>query len=320
MGLGIGPMVLSPLSEFYGRRPIYIASFSFFLIWLIPSAVAQNIQTTLVARFFAGLSGSAFLSVAGGTVGDLFKREQLQAPMMIFTAAPFIGPSLGPLIGGFINDHTSWRWTFYVLIIWSGAMLASIVFFVPETYHPVILKRKAIQKRKDTGEDHWLAPMEKTKKSIPMTIATSLKRPFELLFFEPMCLNLCFFSAILLGILYLFFGAIALVFRTTHGFSLSQIGLCFLGIFVGMICAIATDPLWHKNYERLVRNREAAGGEPGGSEPEYRLPPAIAGSFFVPIGLFMFGWTSYSHVSFILPVIGTGIFGFGYVIPFLPPF
>lgn len=54
----------------------------------------------IVGRFLDGFAGSAFLSVAGGTVGDLFPREKLQAPMLFFTAAPFIGPSIGPLIGG----------------------------------------------------------------------------------------------------------------------------------------------------------------------------------------------------------------------------
>lgn len=100
MGLGIGPMFLGPLSEFYGRRPIYIASFTSFCIWLVPAAVARNVQTLLIGRFFQGMSGSAFLSVAGGTVGDMFNGQELQAPMMIFTAAPFVGPSLGPLMGG----------------------------------------------------------------------------------------------------------------------------------------------------------------------------------------------------------------------------
>lgn len=71
----------------------YIVSFTLFVIWLIPCAVAQNITTMLVARFFNGLVGSAFLSVAGGTVGDLFLRQDLQAPMMIYTASPFIGES-----------------------------------------------------------------------------------------------------------------------------------------------------------------------------------------------------------------------------------
>ncbi len=78
--------------QFYGRRPIYILSFIFFIIFLIPCAVAQNIQTMLIARFLDGMAGSAFLSVAGGSVGDMFNRDQLQAPMMVFTASPFIGP------------------------------------------------------------------------------------------------------------------------------------------------------------------------------------------------------------------------------------
>ena len=58
MGLGLGPMCLGPLSEFYGRRPIYVCSFAFFLIWLIPCAVAKNFETELVARFIDGFAGS----------------------------------------------------------------------------------------------------------------------------------------------------------------------------------------------------------------------------------------------------------------------
>ena len=108
MGLGVGPMVLGPLSEFFGRRPIYVVSFFFFLIWLVPCVVARNVATELVARFIDGLAGSAFLSVAGGTVGDMFARNELQAPMMIFTASPFVGPPFGPMVAGFINQFTTW--------------------------------------------------------------------------------------------------------------------------------------------------------------------------------------------------------------------
>lgn len=133
LGIALGPF-WSPLAEFYGRRPIYLASFAFFLIWLIPSAVAQNIQTMIIARFFQGLAGSAFLSVSGGTVSDMFVRNQMQAAMAVFTLAPFAGPSMGPLIGGFINTNVSWRWTHYVLIIWAAVLLATIYLCVPETY------------------------------------------------------------------------------------------------------------------------------------------------------------------------------------------
>ncbi|KAI9835856.1 MAG: hypothetical protein M1819_001754 [Sarea resinae] len=311
MTLGIGPMLLAPLSEFYGRRPVYIGSLALFLIWLIPSAVAKNIQTMLIARSFQGFIGSAFLSVAGGTVGDIFISSELQLPMAVYTASPFVGPEMGPLIGGFISQYTTWRWTQYVLLIWSGAMLVLIVLFVPETYHPVILRNKARKLRAETGNQEWKAPIEKITRSIPTTIAWSCLRPFQLLIFEPMVLNLCLLSALLLGILYLFFGAFQLVFQHNHHFQLFEVGLTFLGMLFGMIAGIMTNPFFHRNYLRLVRKREAQGGEPGGSEPEYRLPPAIMGAILVPIGLFWFGWTSYSSVHWIVPIIGSAIFGMG---------
>ncbi|KAH7397428.1 benomyl/methotrexate resistance protein [Pyrenochaeta sp. MPI-SDFR-AT-0127] len=300
-GLGTGPMILSPLSEFFGRRPIYICSFTFFLIWMIPCAVAQKMQTMLVARFLDGLAGSAFLSVAGGTVGDMFGKHELSAPMMVYTASPFVGPEIGPLIGGFIVENTTWRWCFYVLVIWSAVQLFLIVMFVPETYHPVLLRRKAIQLRKETGNQEWIAPIEKLDRSITKTVLWSCIRPFQLLFFEPMCLNLCILSAILLGILYLFFGAFPLVFQNNHGFSVSQTGLAFLGLFVGMITGICTDPIWRRIYGRLVRQREEQGGEPGGSEPEYRLPSTILGAWVVPLSLFG-SWNSFDNLAEQYPV------------------
>ena len=198
--------------------------------------------------------------------------------------------TVGPIIGGFINQYTNWRWTFYVLLIWSGVNLGMIAFLVPETYHPVLLRQKARRLRRETGDERWKAPMEKMNKSIPKTIAYSLLRPGQLLLLEPMCTNLCLFSAILLGILYLFFGAFPIVFQGNHGFTLSQTGLSFLGILVGMFAGSATDPLWHKNYVRLINQRERDTGEVGGSEPEYRLPPAILGAVLVPVGLFWFAW------------------------------
>ncbi len=314
-GLGIAPMILGPLSEFYGRRPIYIFAYTGFVIWLIPCAVAQNIQTMLIARFFDGFCGSAFLSVAGGTVGDMFTKETLQAPMLIYSASPFLGPATAPIMGGFINYYTSWRWSYYFLIIFAVIVLITISVFVPETYTPVLLRKKAQFKRKQTGDDRWKASIEISDKSIFWTVVRSLYRPFLLLFLDPMCLNLCLFSSILLGILYLFFGAFPLTFKNVYGFNLWQTGLSFLGLMTGIILAIASDPIWHKNYLRLLRKREDATGERK-SEPEYRLPPAIFGSWFCVIGLFWFAWTIYASVHWIVPIIGTAFFGFGMTLVF----
>ena len=113
---------------------------------------------------------------------------------------------VGPVIGGFIDTYLVWRWSFWVLIIWAGVNWLLLFFLVPETYTPVLLRRKAIKLRKETGDDRWKAPIEIMNKSVVKTVAWSCVRPFQLLFFEQMCLNLCLLSAILLGILYLFFG------------------------------------------------------------------------------------------------------------------
>lgn len=87
-----------------------------------------------------------------------------------------------------------------------------------------------------------------------------------------------------------------------------------------------TAPRWHKNFIRLLQRYEAQTGRAGASEPEFRLPPAVGGAPLVTVGLFMFAWTkyqalsdsrivinrlSYPFVHWIVPIIGSGIFGAG---------
>ena len=62
---------------------------------------------------------------------------------MIWSAMPFFGPIVGPIIGGFINQNANWRWTYYTMIIWSGSMAVLLLLFVPETYEPVLLRMRA---------------------------------------------------------------------------------------------------------------------------------------------------------------------------------
>jgi hypothetical protein len=147
-------------------------------------------------------------------------------------------------------------------------------------------------------------------RSIAQTITRALYRPFLMLALDPMCLNLCLFSSLLLGILYLFFGAFNLVFTEVYGFNLHQVGLSFLGLLIGMLLAIASDPIWQRNYLRLVHKNSHY------SEPEYRLPPSIGGSILTTIGLFWFAWTINPSIHWIVPIIGSGFFGAGTVLVF----
>lgn len=203
-----------------------------------------------------------------------------------------------------------------MLLIWSGTTCLAIVLGVPETYNPVLLRHKAREMRAATGDSSWKSGMEVTERSVYGVLLNSLYRPFLMLFLDPMCFCLCLLSAILLGILYLFFGAFNLVFGTIYGFSLWQIGLSFLGILAGMLAAVATISYWQRLYmKRSQAHMEQTGAsEP---EPEFRLPPTIIGAWCCVIGLFWFAWTIYPTIHWIVPILGTSFFGMGIILVYV---
>ncbi|KAG8844225.1 hypothetical protein FRB96_003229 [Tulasnella sp. 330] len=312
-GLGIGPLLLGPMSEFYGRNRIYWISFAIYIILTIPVVLAPDISVFLVFRFFTGFSGAAFLSVAGGSVTDLFKNQDVALPMAIYSASPFLGPVLGPAISGFINQNTHWRWTYWTIIIWTSIELALLVLFVPETHHPTLERRKAQRLRKQTGDLQYYSTLEKSDKGVFRTIQISCYKPFLILYYEPMALALSLWSALLLGVLYLTFEAFPTrVFNAERHFNTQMSGLSFLGIGIGMLLAILTQPFWVRMYledrvpfwerarkrEMLERKRlEEEKGEKGETrrreepEPESRLLIAMAGAVLVP-----FGMSFWSHI------------------------
>ncbi|EPQ30350.1 uncharacterized protein PFL1_01876 [Pseudozyma flocculosa PF-1] len=303
-GLGLGPMFLAPLSEFYGRRPIYLCSFSAFFLLGFPVSFANNPAVFFIFRFLTGFGGSALLSVAGGSVSDCFDQRDLYIPMAVFTLSPFLGPASGSLLSGFINQNVQWRWSFWVINIWSACTLVAIYFFAPETYAPIILAKRARRLRKQTGDDKLYAQHERNigQKSVVRTIATSCTRPFELLINEYMLALLCIWSALLLGLLYLLFIAFPIVFRQ-HGFNVQEVGLSFVGIGLGQLVALASMPYWARKYAAA---REAGGGV---APPEARLPVAMAGALIMPVGLFAFAFTSYASVPWIVPILASILIG-----------
>ncbi|KAL4256932.1 MFS transporter superfamily protein [Pleurotus pulmonarius] len=304
-GLGIGPLFVGPLSEVYGRNPIYRASFGLVFAFSWGVAFAPNITAYLIFRFLTGLSGAAFLSVAGGTVSDLFPHNKVANPMAVYTLSPFIGPVLGPLIGGFVNQNLYWRWTYRIILVWVFFQCLAIFLFVPETYTPVLIKQKAERLREVTGDPKYFAPLEKQGKSIFQAIAQSCYKPFELLIFERMALLLNIWTALLLGILYLTFQAFPIIFGQLHGFNMQMTGLTFLGMGLGMIIGVSCQPLWNRHYA-LVRSKYD-----GIPPPETRLAMAKVGALLVPIGLYWLAFTTYRQVHWIVPIIASIPFGTG---------
>lgn len=142
-----------------------------------------------------------------------------------------------------------------------------------------LLKRRAQRIREETRTSEVRAPNEKDASPLRVMILRSIYRPIMLLTLEPMCLSLCIYSALLLGIIYLFFGAFQLVFESVYGFELWQRGLSFTGILVGMIFAILSDPIWRLHYHRLEERALTLNSPDSDFRPEWRLPPGIYSPF-----------------------------------------
>jgi drug/metabolite transporter (DMT)-like permease len=115
----------------------------------------------------------------------------------------------------------------------------------------------------------------------------------------------------LLGILFLFLGVFDVAFGDVYHFELWQVGVAFLGLLIGMLLAIASDPIWSWNYIRLVRRKEKETSQEGVSEPEFRHPPSIRGALLCVIDLFWVSWAIYPSPHWLVPITGTGFFGCG---------
>lgn len=309
-GLGTGPLFLGPISEFYGRKVTYIMGLLLCTCFEVLTEFSPNYGAMLFGRFMSGFFGSSFLSIAGGTITDIFKKDEIGVPMCLFSLSPFCGPALGPLVSGFINANIDWRWTFHVLTIYSGAMLLVVILLVPETYVPVLLVRKAERIRKDTGNGKYYAPLERLRaRSLLLTCLEAPKRPLLLLVRDPMMAVLCAYTGLGLGIIYMFFVAFPYIFRTVFLFNIWQQGLCFLGMLIGMVLGGCFSPTFQKVYNDCVQRS-------GVNKPEYRFYPFMIGVFLIPMGLFIIAWTSYPHIHWIAPIVGSGVFGSGVALTF----
>lgn len=236
LGYCFGPLFIAPLSEIYGRSPVYHATNVMFVIFTICCAVSKSLGMLIAFRFLAGAMGSTPLTIGGGTMSDMFKTEERGAAMAIWSIGPLLGPVIGPIAGSYLGEAKGWRWDFWLLAILSAATTICMMIFLRETYAPAILAHKTKRLRKETGNsnlrsklDSGLAPRE--------LLTRSLIRPLKMLLYSPIVLLLSLYMAVVYGYLYLLFTTMTDVFESTYHFSPSNVGLSYLGLGIGMFGA-----------------------------------------------------------------------------------
>ncbi|KAB5580058.1 major facilitator superfamily domain-containing protein [Coniochaeta sp. 2T2.1] len=307
VGFGVGPMVFAPLSEIYGRRVIYASTLFVAVIFVIPCAVAKNIGTLIACRLIDGIAFSAPMTLVGGTLADLWRNEERGVPMAAFSAAPFLGPAIGPLVGGFLSDAAGWRWLYWIQLIMASVVWIAITFTVPETYAPTILARRAKKLRKETNDDTHVTEQDLDLRPMSERLRIFLIRPFQLLFGELIVMLISLYMSVLYGLLYMFFVAYPIIFEEGKGYSSGITGLMFIPIALGVVMSAACAPLVNRHYMTMVHKYN------GHPPAEVRLIPMMISCWLIPIGLFIFAWTSYPRLTWVGPCLAGWPVGFGFL-------
>lgn len=320
-GFAIAPMVLAPFSELNGRKPVFVASGILFVVCQLCCAVTRSYPGMLVARFFVGVGGSTFSTMVGGVVADIYHTQDRNTPMALFSGAALLGTGLGPLCSGFIAQHISWRWVFYIQVISCGFLILLVVVFFKETRGSVLLSRRAaiLNKwyearekvglvgfeipvgdggiKKESQRIRWKVKSDEERESLAKMIGVSVYRPFHLLFTEPVVFFFSLWVSFSWAVLYLTFSSIPLVFSTSHHFNVAQIGAVFSAMCVGAILSTILSVY----QEKVARHYGKMS-----STPEGRLYFSCIESALMPIGLFWFGWTSFPSIHWIVPTLAIG--------------
>lgn len=302
-----GPLAIAPMSEMFGRMPIYNICSVLFVVFNIGCALSKSMGMLIAFRLLAGCAGASPLTLGGGTIADMFPPQQRAGAMAIYSMGPLLGPIVGPVCGGFLVESISWRWVFWILAIFGGASGACLALVGRETFHQTILDKKVVRLRKETGN---MELRSKLHSGLPPreVFIRAIARPMKMLFFSPIVFLMSLYISVNYGILYLFFTTMTFVFEGQYHFSSGAVGLAYLGMGVGMILGMAAlGTMSDKN----IKKHQAKGN----AKPEHRLPMflTVPGAVSLPLGIFLYGWTAYYGVHWILPIIGTAFIGIGNV-------
>ncbi|KAH8680681.1 major facilitator superfamily domain-containing protein [Xylariales sp. PMI_506] len=301
LGASVGSIIFAPLSETFGRVPVYWASSALYLGSTIGCARSTGAAMFLVFRFICGSCAGSFTACGGGTVADMLPREERGSATAVLSVGPLLGPVIGPVIGGFVTEALGWRWTFYLVLIVAGIVTSIGWVAMRESNAAVILARKATRLSKQTGNNK-LRPARANMIPVWKLMERSLIRPLHILIFSPMVMFMGMYMAVVFGMTYLLFVTFPTVYESTYGWGVGVSGLAYLGVGLGCFIGVVVSS---SLSDKLIRSD---------SGPECRLLLMIWIGPSMPIGLIWYGWAAQNAVHWIVPIIGTIPVGLGIVI------
>ncbi|KAJ1024854.1 hypothetical protein NDA16_002894 [Ustilago loliicola] len=264
-----------------------------------------------VFGYGAGFVGSPALATGGATLQDMYSIVKLPYGIALWVAAASMGPALGPLMGGFAAEAKTWRWPLWIQVWLVAPVLIIMILLLPETSHANILLRRAQRLRKVTGCQilRSEAEIEQQKLSARTMVIDSLIRPIQISILDPGTGFMNLYVSLVYAIYYSFFESSPLIYPVIYRFTLGTTGLTFVSVV--LTTAMGAAGYMHYIYYYVEPKIRQTGQLP---VLESRLIPAIPASMLMPIGLFLFAWTSRESIHWIVGLIGVGIYSIGFYV------
>lgn len=303
--LGIGPLFLAPMSETFGRRKVFLINLIIFTILEVPIALCKDVYSFLVLRTLSGLFGSVGVANGGGSISDMFETNERATVLGFYLLGPLLGPTVGPFVGGMITAHLSWRWLFWFSLILAAAVTTLTYFGLQETNAKTILAERKQQLEKENDGRQYKVQGE-TDQSIFAKVAGNSTRACKILFYQPVVLIMSAYQALVFSTMYSLYTNYSTIFSSPpYNFNDEQVAVAYLAPAVGFVLtAFIVVPFIDRIYNKLAQDKNNGDGK-----PEYRLPLANIGAFFLPISLFWFGWSIQTEQHWAIVLTSTLFFG-----------
>ncbi|KAH7324370.1 putative MFS multidrug transporter [Stachybotrys elegans] len=387
LGFALAPMALAPLSELWGRYPIFVIAGTLFMVFQGVCALVESVGGILVSRFLVGVGGSVFSAVVGGVISDLWSKEERNMPMAVFSGSVLLGTGAGPMVAAALietleNDTLAWQWSFWHQMIMDGVLLLALVFLFRESRASVLLTRKAHALNRWYGqlEKHgvygfhlahlpgegadpsalsskaslsqldepkvvadgsgvppssqlrrirWVVKEDESRPPLGKLMATSISRPFHLLFTEPIVFCFSLWAAFSWGVLFMSFAVVPYLYGDDFAMSsrvyIAMMAAAVVATVVG-VCQeeLLKHPQWRNHgdsgvpysdskFWAFMRRRFPA------ESPESRLYFACVTAMFLPAGL-LGGFMAPHSMRGYAPAVGLGFANWGIYSVYLASF
>ncbi|SCV61281.1 related to multidrug resistance protein [Fusarium fujikuroi] len=260
LGEAAGPLIIAPLSENFGRRPVANVANLLFVLSNVLAAICQNPSTYILARVCSGLTVTCNV-LNPAIIGDMFAPQHRGSPLSLIMLAPFMGGAIGLAFGGIATEIWGWRWLVGIASALAGT--ASLLFLVSfrETYQG-LGPAPGIQHTQPSVDTNTYGSGSKPR------FFASFARPFAIFRSSGVLTCLALYGSVAFSNFYNVFTTLPDILETRYDINPFDAGQVMLSFSAGSAVGIV---FCHLTIDRIYTNLSISWGSYGG-RPEFKLP------------------------------------------------